>query len=75
MMFNNNSNTFMYKVIGEAIYTIIDEYVCLDYMVLPQENWSKHDNTFKNTKFNELSGSGIPDILMNIMSCNGFVKP
>ena len=64
----------MYTLIGEVIYTIIDDYICLGCRVLVQENLSKHDNNFKNTKFNNLSALQIPEILMNIMSCNGFVK-
>ena len=27
---------------------------------------------FKNTTFNDISGIGIPSLLMNIMSCRGF---
>ena len=64
----------MYKVIGAVIYTIIDEYICLDYMVLLQEKLSRHNDNPKKTKLNDLTGFGIPEILMNIMSCNGFVK-
>ena len=64
----------MYKVIRAVNYNIIDEYMFLDYLGLLQERLSKHYNNFKNTKFNNLSALQIPEILMNIMSCNGFVK-
>ena len=64
----------MYKVIGLVIYTIIDEYICLDYMGLHREKLSKDDSNFKKTKFNNLSELKIPDILINIMSCQGFLK-
>ena len=74
MMFCDNRNTLMYKIIGEVIYTIIDEYICLDYPGLLQRNLSKHDNNFNKTKFNNLYGLGIPKILMNIMPCHEFVK-
>ena len=73
-MFYDNRNTLMYEVIGSVIYTNFDEYICLDDLVLIQENLSKHDNNFKNIKFNDLSDLVIPDILMNIISCHGFVK-
>ena len=43
-------------------------------MALLQDNWSKHDNNFENTKFNDFSELGILDILTNIMSYNGFSK-
>ena len=64
----------MYKVIGAVMYNIIDKYICLDYLGLLQENLSKHDNNFKKTKFKNLSGLGIPEILMSIVSCHIFVK-
>ena len=64
----------MYKVIEGVIYTIINEYICLDYLGLRQEMLSKHEDNFKNNKFNNLSGLRIPEILMNSMSCHGFVK-
>ena len=65
----------MYKVIGSVIYTIINNYICIGYMIMMQDNLSNHDNNFKNTKLNNVSGLGIPDVLMNIMSCHGFLQP
>ena len=64
----------MYKVIGEVIYTIIDYYICLDYMVFMKEKSPKHDNNFEKTNFNNFYVLEITDILMNIMSCHGFYK-
>ena len=64
----------MYKVIGAVIYNVIDEYICIYYPGLIQEKLSKNDNNFKNTVFKDLSGLVIPDILMKIMPCHGFVK-
>ena len=73
-MIYKNRNKLTCKVIGVVIYNIIDEYICLDYLGLLQEKLSKHDDKSKNAKFNNLSGLGIPDILMNIMSCHVFLK-
>ena len=70
MMFYDKRKQFTYKVIGSVIYTIIHEYIFVDYLGLLQEKLSKNDDNFKNTKFNYLYGLGIPDIMMNIMSCN-----
>ena len=64
----------MYKVIRAVIYATIDEYFFLDYLGLIQEKLSKHDDNFKKTKFDDLSRLGIPEILMNIMSCHGFLN-
>ena len=61
-------------MIGAVIYTIVDDYICINYLGLFQDNSFKYDNKFKNTKLNDLSGLGIPDILMNIMSFHGFAK-
>ena len=36
MMFYDNRKKLMYTVIGEVIYNIIDEYICLDYLGLLQ---------------------------------------
>ena len=43
-------------------------------MGLLQENLSKHENNFENTKFNNFSWLRTPDILMNIISCHGLVN-
>ena len=64
----------MFKVTEAVIYTIIDKYICLDHLVLLQGKLSKHDDNFKNIKFNNMSGLGVPEILMNIVSCHGYVK-
>ena len=58
----------MYRVIGTVIYTIIDNYICLDYISLLQyNNLTKNDIRCENTELNNLSGLGISDILMDIM--------
>ena len=64
----------MYKLIGVVTYTIIDNYICLYYLGFIQENLSKHGNNFENTKFKNVYGLGIPEILMNIISCHGLLK-
>ena len=61
-------------VIVAVIYTIIDDYICLDYLGLLQAKLSKHDNKFEDTKFKYFSRLGIPDVLINITSCHGFAK-
>ena len=47
MMFYEHRKTIMCIVIGDLIYTIIDNYICLDDMGLIQENLSKHGNNFE----------------------------
>ena len=74
MMLFNNRNTLIYKVIWGLICAIIDEHICLEYLGLLLETLSKHNDNFKNSKFNNLSRLGITDILINIISCHGFDK-
>ena len=73
-MLHDNGKIIIYKLIGAVMYNIIDNCTCLDYLGMLQDKLSKHDNKFENTKFNNLSELGIPDILMNIISCHGFSK-
>ena len=46
LMFYDNMKTMVYKVIGAVIYTIIDNYICLDYLGILQDQLSKHENKF-----------------------------
>ena len=64
----------MYKVIGAVIYTIIENYICLDYLGLLQDKLSKHKSNVLKIKSKNFSGLGISEILMNIISCYGFSK-
>ena len=72
MMFYENRETILYKVIVPVTYTMINNYIGLDYLSLLQDNLSRLNNRFEKTKFKDLSGLVIPDTLMNIMSCCGF---
>ena len=61
-------------MIVAVTYTTIYNYICRYYLVMLQDKLGKHENKFENSKFKHLFGLGIPDILMNIMSCDGFSK-
>ena len=39
-----------------------------------EKQLSLFDNTLAKTKFNNLSGLVIPEILTNIMTCNGYAR-
>ena len=66
----------MFKVLSCAIYTIIDRYVCVDYLGTKKKKISelrlgctlkgKHDGM----DYDNLFGIGIPDILLNMLSCH-----
>ena len=63
----------MFKVLSFVIYTIIDKYFCIDYLGTDKKKKidlkiactgsSKHDGM----DYNNLFGSGIPDILLNML--------
>ena len=63
-----------------VIYTIIDKYVCSDYLGTHKlkisylkkicTGSSKHHGM----DYNKLFGIGVPDILLNMLSCHGFLN-
>ena len=69
----------MFKVLSCVIYTIIDKYVCIDYLSTEKKKISdlkiactgprKHDGM----DYNNLFGIGIPDILF-MLSCHGCLN-
>ena len=49
--------------------------MCVDYLSIQIEpEFSSSHRGFEDTSFDELSGIGIPDILLNVVLCYGFVK-
>ena len=76
----NISPRKMFKVWSCVIYKIIDRYVCIDYLGTVKKKIGelrlgytlsrKHDGMY----YNNLFGIGIPDILLNMLSCHGFLK-
>ena len=74
----NNNKKKMFRVLSYVIYTIIRKYVCIDYLVSDKSKLSdlrlgvsgmyKHfDMDYEN-----VLGIGIPDLLFNLLSCQGF---
>ena len=70
----------MFKVLSCVIYTIIDRYVYIDYLVTETKKISelrlgctlktKHEDM----DYDNLFGIGIPDILLNMFSCRRFLN-
>ena len=56
--------------------TLIDNYVCIDYMLCQSETLSATscNPKFMETSFNILLGIGISELLRNLVSCHGFMK-
>ena len=69
-----------FKVLSCVIYTIISIYVCIDYLDSESRQISelalgpgggyKHEEK----SYDKILGIGNPDLLMNLMSCHGFLK-
>ena len=64
----------LFKMLGSIIYCIIDKYDYLYYLCLLKENLSLNDNSFENSTFDNISGTGITELLTNIMYCHSFRK-
>ena len=70
----------MFKVLSCVIYKIIDRYVCIDYLGTEINKISqlKLGSSFKirheDKDYDNLFGIGIPDIFMNMLSCQGFLN-
>ena len=64
MIYENSGKNIgkVYRVLSCVVYTLIDNYVCIDYLsckLKTLSNISCHP-TFKDTSFNLLLGIGIP---------------
>ena len=76
----NTTPSKMFKVLSCVIYTIIDRYVCIDYLGTEKKKiselrlgWTlkrKHEGM----DYDNLFGIGIQDILLNMLSCHGFLN-
>ena len=70
----------MFKALSCVIYTIIDKYVCIDYLGTEKKKISylKIGCTLSSKNdgmdYNNLFGIGILDILLNMLSCHGFLR-
>ena len=54
----------------------MDGYVCVDYLCCHSKtlNVISSDKIFEEASYNGLLDVGIPEVLMNLVSCHGFMK-
>ena len=54
----------------------MDKYVCVDYLCSTQTKLyiTSKGQGFENRTYNAVSGIGIPELLLNIISCHVFVN-
>ena len=70
----------MFRLLSCVIYTIISNYVCIEYLGYEKSKLSyfcpgvgglyKH----RGRKYDNVLGFGIPDLLLNLLSCQVFLK-
>ena len=69
-----------FRVLRCVIYSIIKNYVCIDYLACIKKKWSeitmgsKWSSKHGYKSFDRILGIGIPYLLMNLMYCHGFLK-
>ena len=67
-------------MLSSVIYTIIDKYVCIDYLCYDKSKWGYLNfgctgtNKHSGLEYENVLGIGIPDLLLNLLSCTGFLK-
>ena len=72
ILFYEHRENMFFKVLGFVIYGIMGKYVCLKYLFIQHDKLSSNDRSFHDSTFEYLSGIGIPEVLMNIISCHCF---
>ena len=74
---NNGKDTkTVYKVLICVVYTLIENYVCIEYLSCQSKTLCdiSSNSIFKETSLNLLLDIGIPELLLNIVSCSGFMN-
>ena len=66
----------VFRVLSCAIYTIIENYVCIGYLACQSKTLSEISVGYKYVEkyFNRILGIGILDFLIKLLSCHGFSR-
>ena len=59
-------------MLGSVVYLFIVEYIWLYYVCLHQDTLYFNDKPFQDSTFDNISGIGMPEVLMNNMPCCGL---
>ena len=78
MFYETGAEKIAYKLLSCVICTMIENYVCIDYLVCQSKTLSKipvgsgggSKHVYQNNY--RILGIGIPYLLINLMSCHGF---
>ena len=69
-----------FRVLICFVYSIIKNCVCFDYLACPSNKLSEINvgciggSKYGDKSFDRILGIGIPDLLMNLISCYGFLR-
>ena len=63
-------------VLSCVLYYLIDSYVCIHYLQCQPKTLRtiSSNKIFEQTSFNILPVIGIPELLLNLLSCHGFME-
>ena len=75
LVFYDSRKLLIFKLLGVVVNLFLDKYFSIEYYCIQKEKklYLSHKG-FEYTSFHELSGIGIPEILINIVSCYGFIQ-
>ena len=74
MIYENNGKDTMtvYRVLSYVVYTLIENYVCIDYLSCQSKILCKFQAIqHLREKINLLLGIGIPELLLDLVYCYG----
>ena len=77
IMFNETNGKppkILYRVLGCVLYSILKNYVCIDYISCQSKTLSRisYNMIFEQPSLNILLGIGNPEVLLNLVYCHGF---
>ena len=76
LIFDENRKNMKFKVLISIVYCIMDNFVCVDYICWQEKKLyvTNKGQVFENRTYNDVSGVGIPELLMNIIWCHVFLN-
>ena len=76
MIIYENRKNMKFEVLSSIVYFIMDNFVCVDYLCFSETkiHVTCKGQEFENRTYNDVSGIGINELLMNIISCHGFLN-
>ena len=76
LIFDENRKNMKFKVLISIVYCIMDNFACVDCICCTKTKLcvTCKGQGFENRTYNDVSGIGTTELLMNIILCHGFVN-